>query len=211
VILEYSFKKDSPDWPIRRRMSIFQKKEERRRPALAMARQCGRAAAGCARAAAALRCWCCARFCTEWLIAVREAPLLFDPRALRRGGPLPPYQVQSSRKRFRATVTPGCFRGWLTAPSQKKKRRRRSFWRLHPRDKSEEKRPSSWCLHPRYQSEERHYLWPPVSDQTCFSRSRPLLCAVAAPRSIGREAPGLLAGIFIPDINRKKGTAFGLQ
>ena len=62
---------------------------------------------------------------------------------------------------------------------------------LLPRDQSEEKRPSFWYLHPRYQSEERHCLWPPVSDQTYFSRSRPLLYAVA-PRSIGREAPELL-------------------
>jgi hypothetical protein len=42
----------------------------------------------------------------HWLIAVREALLLFDPRTLRRDRPLPPYQVRSSRKRFRTTVTP---------------------------------------------------------------------------------------------------------
>jgi hypothetical protein len=74
--------------------------------------------------------------------------------------------------------------------------------RLHPRGQSEEKRPSFWYLHPRYQSEERHCLWPPVSDQTCFSRSRPLLCAVA-PRSTGREAPELLVSSSPISIGRK--------
>jgi hypothetical protein len=81
-------------------------------------------------------------------------------------------------------------------------KQRPSFWRLHPRDQSEEKRPSSWCLHPRYQSEERHCLWPPVSDQPDFSRSRPLLYAVA-PRSIGREAPELLVSSPPISIGRK--------
>jgi hypothetical protein len=58
-------------------------------------------------------------------------------------------------------------------------------------------------LHPRYQSEERHCLWPPVSDQAYFSRSRPLMCAVA-PRPIGREeAPGLLVSSSPVSIGRK--------